>query len=136
MCLNILLPEYIDPISTKYVARKLLKDLGSYAKLDRDGKMQRTFEELWKRSGMGIEEMYEKRVSLFRIVLCSFRPLAFSALTQALRISFNEEHQYEDDLEENTVRRLGANFLVAKGNGPVEFAHGSAKAFVESGHLR
>jgi hypothetical protein len=54
----------------------------------------------------------KQRVNLCRLVLCSFRPLSYSALTDALRISFDDKNVYDESLTEDQVSQLGADFLV------------------------
>jgi hypothetical protein len=48
-------------------------------------------------------------------------------VTDALRISLDDENSYYEDLTEDQVRCLGADFLVENGDRLIGFAHDSRK---------
>jgi hypothetical protein len=82
---------------------ELLKELNDSAAFGTDSskQLQAAYERLWDRNNMsGFEE---ERANPFRLVLCSFRPLDFSACTEALRISFEERDRYDDSPTDNQV---------------------------------
>lgn len=88
------------------------------------------YRRLWDRNNLsGFKKI---RVNLFRLVLCSFEPLAAFALTQALRIQSGEKESYDESLTVEQVKVLGANFLTENDAGMRGFWHDSARQFVST----
>jgi hypothetical protein len=117
-------------IHQKAHAEKLLGQLKASAAIGTDSgkQLQAAYERLWDRNR--ISGLEKERENLFRLVLCSFRPLTFSALAEALCFSFEEKDQYDSSLTDEDVQNLGADFLVENTDSSVGFAHDSGKAFV------
>ena len=131
--LNILIPTH-NPQRTvqgEPRARKLLDEMKSSASESREGTEQMTaaFRRLWDFNHF--VELEDSRTRLFRLVLCSFEPLSLQQLTEALRMNFDADDNYNEDLSIQQVRTLFSNFLIENVKDNVEFVHDSARSFVE-----
>ncbi|KAJ9607415.1 hypothetical protein H2200_008488 [Cladophialophora chaetospira] len=124
-----------DPASEyrhKKMAKKLLDRLENFAnhasEIPQLEKINVAYKSLWDTNaedyGSGIQER------IFRLVLCTFRPLKPDQLLQAVRFNPQDPDDYEDKLEMEGVQRRYHKFLSTDSKGFLQFEHISAKVFV------
>ena len=91
-------------------------------------KLKAGYLRLWKLGALkGLDEI---RICLFRLILCSFRPLTVDRLTCLLQNWIGSDRLY-DRLSVEAIEILYSNFLVGEvGSQDLRFTHSSAREFV------
>ena len=110
-------------------AEEMLKAIGDSSGGTNDAydKLKAGYLRLWKLGALkGFDEI---RICLFRLILCSFKPLSVDYVTCLLQNWIGRDRLY-DRLSVEEIEILYSNFLVDDVVGDLVFTHNSAREFV------